>query len=78
MRHIAGAEAVRQAQSVGCAERYRSRAFQSKKRAKERRAGAAGWPKRTEIIFHLSTSRRAVYCCAAMESRGLAHRDRLR
>jgi hypothetical protein len=36
---------------------------------------ALKWSKR---IFHLSTSRRAVYCRAALESRGVAHRGRLR
>jgi hypothetical protein len=35
-------------------------------------------PKRTKRIFHLSTSRRAVYCRAALESRGVAHCGRLR
>jgi hypothetical protein len=35
-------------------------------------------PKRTKRIFYLSTSRRAVYCPAALESRGVAHCGRLR
>jgi hypothetical protein len=34
--------------------------------------------KRTKRIFHLSTSRHAVYCRVALESRGVARCDRLR
>jgi hypothetical protein len=34
--------------------------------------------KRTKRIFHLSTSRRAVYCRVALESRSVARCDRLR
>jgi hypothetical protein len=34
--------------------------------------------KRTKRIFHLSTSRHAVYCRAALESRDVAHCGRLR
>jgi hypothetical protein len=78
LRHIGGAEAVRQAQSVVFTElRLVRRSKQKESQGTPRRHGRPA-SKRTKIIFHLSTSRRAVYCCGAMESMGLAHRGRLR
>jgi hypothetical protein len=51
----------------------------SKKGNHERRIVTVGVVvKRMKRIFHLSTSRRAVYCRFALESRSVAHCGRLR
>lgn len=79
--HIAGAGAVRQAQNIPIADRVRVDGTRQKQKKgnQERRIVAVDFAfKRVKRIFHLSTSRHAVYCRAALESTGVAHCGRLR